>query len=484
MLSPAPAAAAGASAMPVGARPNATRLDFRAGDAVQANVDVGTGNLMVMTTDLTLPGIEKDLQLGLVYNSLLVGSGSPAADSPAGIGWQLRIGEDTELVENADGSVLYLAPGGLQGLYQPTSGNNYATPAGFKNTLTKTASGWELTDHATNAVSLFNTAGRLTAIEDRNGQATTFGYSGGHVTTVASTRGGSGARSATYGYDIGYGGYATLAQVSQTGDGGATRTVTYTVDDSNPTGPLLTSFTDTLGRTTSFGYNVSNRLTSITNTAGITTQFTYDGSGRVTKVTRVDPAGPDAVTRVVYSSGTVTRVADPTTDPAVAVISGPHTTYTLNADDRVTQAVDPLGRTRSATYTPMHDVASATSGTGGQTSFGYTANSGESLTDVTSPTGVSTSWAYGNTGPAQFLPSGSTDAQGNQTSYTYDGAGNQTATENTALAASAEVTYHPDGVLATSKDPRGNTTTYTRHRRRPHQQHRPHRPGVRWRTGH
>ncbi|HET7327156.1 MAG TPA: RHS repeat-associated core domain-containing protein, partial [Nocardioidaceae bacterium] len=123
---------------------------------------------------------------------------------------------------------------------------------------------------------------------------------------------------------------------------------------------------------------------------------------------------------------------------------------------------DPLGRTRASSYTPDFDTASTTSGSGATTSFGYAANGGESLTGITSPTGASVSAAYANTGPAQFLPSSSTDAQGNQTSFGYDGVGNQTSATNSTTTAAAEVTYHPDGVVATSTAPGGGTTSYTR----------------------
>lgn len=39
-----------------GARPNATRLSFYVSDQVSATVDVGTGNVMVTSRNLVLPG--------------------------------------------------------------------------------------------------------------------------------------------------------------------------------------------------------------------------------------------------------------------------------------------------------------------------------------------------------------------------------------------------------------------------------------------
>ena len=80
----APAQAAGVAPLPVGPRPNATRVEFRAAERVSASVDVGTGNLLVTTTDLTLPGVDQDVQLGLDFNSLLLGAGSALPAGAAG----------------------------------------------------------------------------------------------------------------------------------------------------------------------------------------------------------------------------------------------------------------------------------------------------------------------------------------------------------------------------------------------------------------
>ena len=178
----APAQALALSAALVGPRPNATRVDFPVGDRVAASVDVGTGNLLVTTTELSVPGIGSDVQFGMVFNSLLLAPGSPLPAGGGGYGWATRLGQDTKLVANSDGTVLYFAPGGTQGTYVPTSSgaSTYTTPAGFKNTLVKTGTGWSLTDHGTGSVTVFTTSGRLTSVTDRNGQVTSlnrYGFS-------------------------------------------------------------------------------------------------------------------------------------------------------------------------------------------------------------------------------------------------------------------------------------------------------------------
>jgi RHS repeat-associated protein len=432
-----------------GPRPSATRVPFPISDRVSASVDVGTGNLLVTTTELNLPGIASDVELGLTYNSLALGSGSAAPSGAGGLGWSMRLGQDTKLILNSDNSVLYLAPEGRQGLFQPATSTTYTSPSGFKVAMVKTASGWTVTDHGSNAVSTFDSAGRLTKITDRNSQATTFTYTSGQLTKVVSTRGGAGAKTATLTWSG-----STLSTIAQTGDDGTLRNSTYTY-----TSGRLTKISDPSSKSVHLAYNSAGDLSSITNEDGHYTNFDYDTSHRVTSVSQENPAG-DAVTRFTYYSSTQTYVADPNN---TAATGGPLTTYTLSSAELVTKVVDPLGRTREKTYTPFSDVATSKNGVGGVTTFGHNpaVNGGESLTNVTAPTGATSSASYANTGAAKFLPSGGTDSQSNAKTFTYDGAGNPLSSANTAATTTASVTYNADGTLNTSKDPVGNVTDYT-----------------------
>lgn len=145
------------------------------------------------------------------------GNWAPVASS-SGRGWQMRLGEDTKLIENYDNSVLYLAPGGRQGEYTPPSSGatTYTSPARFKNDLVKTSSGWTITDHASNTKSVFNSAGRLTSMKDRNEQETKFEYNttgDKNLKKITSTRGGSGARAVSVTFVSGH-----LDKLTQTGD--------------------------------------------------------------------------------------------------------------------------------------------------------------------------------------------------------------------------------------------------------------------------
>ncbi len=434
-----------------GPRPSATRIPFPISDKVSASVDVGTGNLLVTTSELALPGVQGDLQLGLTYNSLRLGSSAALPSGSAGAGWAMRVGQDTKVILNSDNSVLYLAPEGREGLFQPAGATAYTAPAGFKVVMVKTASGWTITDHDTNSISTFNSTGQLVSIKDRNAQTSAFTYISGKLSQVTSTRGGAGARTANLTWS------GTLATIGQTGDDGTARSATYTY-----TAGKLTKITDPTSKDTQFGYDpTTGDLTTITNEAGKQTAIQYDASHRVKKVTQENPAG-GAATRFTYYSAGETLVASPNNTETIPA-NGPQTDYFLNAQELVTSVADPLGRGRAKTYTPFTDVATSTSGTGDVTTFGHdpAVNAGESLTGITAPTGAKATATYANTGAAKYLPSGGTDGQGNAKLFTYDGAGNPLSSANTAATATSKVDYNTDGTLNTSTDPRTNVTDYT-----------------------
>jgi RHS repeat-associated protein len=343
-----------------------------------------------------------------------------------------------------------LAPEGREGLFQPLTSTTYTPPAGFKVAMVKTASGWTITDHSSNTVSTFNTSGTLLSIKDRNGQISTFTYTSNKLSQVVSTRGGAGAKTANFTWS------GSLVTIAQAGDDGTPRSVTYTY-----TGAKLTKITDATSKNTLFGYDATTGdLTSITNGAGKQTTVTYDTSHRVKKVTQENPAG-GAATRFTYYSASETQVASPNNTEA-SPGNGPQTDYILNAQELVTSVTDPLGRSRSKTYTPFSDTATSTNGAGSVTTFGHdpATNGGESLTSVASPTGATSTAAYANSGASKYLPSGGKDTQGNNRLFTYDGAGNQLTSANSSATATSTVAYNTDGTLDTSTDPRNNITDY------------------------
>ncbi|MFY1586553.1 RHS repeat domain-containing protein [Micromonospora sp. WMMD734] len=454
------AAAGAAPVVPRGTGPvrNGTQLSFSLTDRLEAKVNVGSGNLMVSSTDLTLPGVADNVTLGASFNSLLVGG--DLAVGAHGPGWRTRSGVDVRLYPADDGSVTYAAADGVVGKFT-VSGSGYSTPGEFKAGLAHDGSGWKLTEHDSGRVLFFTSAGVLEKTEDRNGNVTDFVYSAGKMTQVTSDRGGPHARKATVVYTG-----DRLTKYRQSDGYGVLREVSYEYDADNRLSAIQSPASS---RRWTFEYDSAGDLVKIWTKDDTYSTITYDGQHRVTSFTQVtdNATGQGATTRLAYPTSSRTLVADPRQDLSQPVANVPNTTYDLNGDKRVTKVTDPAGNSRSKTYTPFSDVASSVSPEDGTVTNTYGANAGESLTKSASPTGASASAAYANaataTNPtANFQPSSSIDTQGNSSTYTYNGAGNRTSTAD-ALAAEAEVDYNTDGTVKTSTDPAntGNPTTYT-----------------------
>lgn len=441
-----------------GVRPSATALPFTISDRVSASVDVATGNLLVATSGLTLPGVTGQVQIGATYNSQGWETGSTS--SAAANGWAYGLDAAGSLSSVSSG-VVFTGADGSTWLFTPTSGSTtaYTSPAGLKEVLVKTTSGWTLTDLTSRQVTTFDTNGNPTAVADRNGNSTAINYTSGQPTSVVSTAGPTAARTATLAYNSSTG---TLS-ATQT-NGSASRTVQYVKNSSSN----ITSFVDADGKTTTFAYT-SGKLTQIVAPTGGETDITYDSSGKVSEVDQHNTTAGSpgtSTTRLTYPSSSQTLVAGPDTATATAVATGAHTTYTINSTQKlVSTVVDAAGRSRSATYTANSDVATSTTGTGstaGTTTNTYGANSGQSITKQQAPGGASDSATYGTSTSTAYLPATTTDSAGNTSTLTYNGAGNQlTSTSGSgADAATATLTYNSNGTVATALAP-GNGSNKT-----------------------
>jgi YD repeat-containing protein len=186
-----PASAAANPAPAAGERRNATRLDFTVSGTAKLSVDVGSGNALFTDRLITLPGVTGDVPISLYYNSSVEDSTIPSAvTAHAGSGWSIT-GFDQRLIANADGTVTYLGPGGLTGVFTPNGTGTFAPPVQFRADLkTAAAGGWTLTEHTTSHVLTFTAGGRLGSDKDRNGNTTTYSYdSSGTPSGVTSSRG-------------------------------------------------------------------------------------------------------------------------------------------------------------------------------------------------------------------------------------------------------------------------------------------------------
>jgi YD repeat-containing protein len=456
------AVAVGPLTVPLGLGPerNATFQSYALSDKVSLQVNAASGNLLLRTTDLVLPGIEDNLVLGSVYNSLLVGS--DLQTGAMGRGWRARTGADVKLVLNDDASVTYAASDGVVDRFVPDgTATGYVTPKEFRSKLVNTGFGWTLTENESGKVSTFTSGGLLDKTTDRNGNLTDYQYDNdGQLVKVISDRGTAGARTVTVSYSGG-----RIVRLQQAADASNTRQVQYSYNSRGN----LTQILSSSGHSVSFGYDSSLRISTIktglsASEPGTETRIDYDSLHRVVGIERVlasesvdNPEERLAITRWAYMSPTETLMADANTDASEPLTDVAFTTYTIDAAKRVTKVVDPAGRATSFAYTPWFDLSSVTDELGKTTTWTYGANDGQSLTQVQLPTGAKTTAAYVNPATtanptAPFQPSSVTDAQGNTTAYAYNAAGNLISTTN-AAGAKTLLGIGADGTPQSSTDP-------------------------------
>ncbi len=222
------------------------------------------------------------------------------------------------------------------------------------------------------------------------------------------------------------------------------------------------------------------------------TGYVYDGDGRVTRQISYTFATETWETDTSYG-GDYTTVVPPTGGTA-------QTTFTNGRGQHLGDLPVPLRRPRglrparrrrydktSYTYTPAQQLATITDAAGNQWSYAY--NLAGDQTSATDPDAGTTTSTYDAAGQLMSV----TDARGKQVSYTYDADGRKTAEYDTtggaAESGSDELASWTYDTLA--KGQPTSSTSYRRHRRvglhraghrvqqlRPAHRHRDHHPGL------
>lgn len=376
----------------------------------------------------------------------------------------------------------------------------------------------------------YDSSGNLTAFTDRNGHTTTYTYNSRNLQTSRTEAAGTPqartitttwdtpyrlptqiqapGRTTTYTYDSR--GRLTQKTVTDTASG-TTRTWTYGYGPGEDGVPgRLATVTDPLGHTTTYRYNSQGERTAITNALGQTTQITaYDADGR--PLTVVGPNG--LTTTLTYDAdgrltsrdrggqttsyrynavGKLSRVTLPdgsaltfSYDGAhrltgIADSLGDHITYTLDASgNRVrTDAYDgngKLSRSVQRVYNALNRLVKQIGAQGQTTTYAYDGDGDR--TARTNPLGQTTTYTYDGLNRLTQR----TDADGGVTRYDYnalnqllsvtDPRGLETTYQDDAFGdrihqsspdtGTTTETYDADGNVLTRTDAKGQTTTYT-----------------------
>ena len=238
----------------------------------------------------------------------------------------------------------------------------------------------------------------------------------------------------------------------------AGRIVTLTM-----TGDRITKVTLPDDRAVSYAYT-SGRLTSVTDTRGGVTRFTYDADGRLSESS--DPLGRQVVTEYDAASGRVTRQTDATGQVA-SYAWDPTTTTSTMTDPRGgkwidvysanvrTATTDPLGNTTRYRYDGDLNVTAIDDARGNTTTLAYDARGNVTRRTGPAPSSYTDSVTYSALGAAERT----TDRRGGITINGYDADGRLLSVTD-AAGGVTRYTYTAADQVATRTDPRGKTTAF------------------------
>jgi RHS repeat-associated protein len=224
-----------------------------------------------------------------------------------------------------------------------------------------------------------------------------------------------------------------------------TYTYTYTADFHK-----IATAKDPLGHTTTYGYDANGCLTSLKDALSHTTTLTCNSA--VQPLTVKDAFSH--TTTFGYNNGDLYQVSD-----ALSHM----TTYTTDELGRVTAVSDPLGRITRMTYDTNDRVQTSTDALNQTTNYTYDGNG--NLTDVVDPNGGHTKYGY----DGRDRRNSRTDALNNGESWTYDGESNAltytdrksqvTHYQYDVLNRPSLITYHDGNTVTPTFDTANRLTT-------------------------
>lgn len=381
-------------------------------------VNSATGSGTDSTTDLDLPGTGVSFAFVRSYNSLDPNAG------PFGIGWTHSY--NASLTIRSGGDVMARAGDGQQLEFIKNADGSFTPYAGGRATLTPISGGYELVTYD-QVHYRFDSNGKLTSLQDRNGQGLSFAYDGsGRLSTVTDA---------------------------------ANRQVTLTYNGSG----LLTQIAAPGSRTVGYGYT-SGRLTSVTDAAGKVWTYTYDQYGFLEK--EIDPLQHTVYRNVYGSDGRVTEQYDaldhkttfswdPSTQAQTATDARNDVWKDVYSNNVLQERIDPLSNQTQLDHDTDLNTSSVTGPSGATTNLTYDGKG--NLTHAVAPASLDAdkTLAY----DSQNNVTSVTDARGKVTTYGYDSAGNNTTITQEGVTV-ATYTYNADGQVTSYKDGRNNTTTY------------------------
>lgn len=422
-------------------------------------VNAVLGNLVQQAQDLAVPGRGLPLAFTRTYNS------ASTSDGPLGPGWTHSYNLAV-IPDGADAVLLQGADGRLDRFLRQADGS-YVAPTGIHSQLTAAADGTYALRTKSQTVYRFDASGRLVSITDRNANAILLEYGGGDLTGITDTVGRTfvllydGLHHLTELRDP----TGRTVRFTYHPDGRLASVIDPLghVTSYGYTGGYLTSITDANGHTlVSNTYDAQGRVTEQRDALGNATTFTYDWNSGQTTVT--GPRGDatvytaDAgyrVTAVRDAAGYTTTTAYDAANNRISLTDrrGATSSFAYDALGNLIQATDAAGGFSFYTYDTQNNLIESQDALGRLTTFTYDAR-GNRLT-ATDPLDQTTTYGYDSHG--QIIST--TDAGGRTTAHTYDAQGNMTA-ETDALGQTTSFGYDALGRMTSRTDPADAVTGY------------------------
>lgn len=394
-------------------------------------VSFSTGNHLVQRDLFSLPQ-----QGEAVFNFSLVYNSQDTRDGYGGVGWSAPIpyiqlyNDDSLTVTLEDGRAYYFTP----------NGSGYNTPDDLHVTLTRTDTGWLWTD-ADGSTMTFTQAllgfGPLTERRERHGDAYTYTYDF-EGQAAGSVRPSLQSITDTVGnvinFDSDQVGHITGIHLP------GNRNFTFEYNNSN-----LTKITDPNGNFYHYEYDNQDLLIKQWDAEDyLFLQNTYDDLNRV--IHQIDASGSEL--SIDYDNDMTTYTDN----------EGKVTKYYFDDQKRVTSIQDALGVTTTTTYDAQDNITERTDGRNNHFSFGYDGLGNPET--VSGPNNYNISYTYNQYGDLlSMTDNGGLNGQPRSTTFGVNGSGDVESIQY-ADGSSIQLTYDGHGNLKTSKDERGNITTY------------------------
>ncbi|MFC1438359.1 LamG-like jellyroll fold domain-containing protein [Streptacidiphilus sp. N1-10] len=349
-----------------------------------------------------------------------------------------------------------------------TSPYGSVTHTGYDD-LGRTSSTWAYVYTSTSATSkllttsTYNTAGEVAKTASASGVSATYTYDAlGQTLTEADTTGDT----THYSYDllgdvtktvlpdssIQAATYDAAGRMTATAKESAGGTVLSSTSATYSANGYLTSSTDELGNTTTFGYDVLGELTSqvepVDATTSITTKYGYDADGNQTAY----KDGNLAWTYYTYNSLGLQASKEVPAVTGYTSTADRTTSYTYDSLVELTTQTQPGGVTLTNSYDALGDLTSESPGGADATTATRTFDYSLNQHLVASATG--STWEYYNTNALGDLLTET--GQAGSSGFTYNA--DQSPLTRTDSSGTSSYTYDTDGRLATDTDASTGTT--------------------------